>query len=416
MIIILLVLIAVAIYVDRVIIPTVPPPFVPTSTATRSPESFVADAENYAREGKYSLAIGSYRDAIKVDQRNAGLYLAVSRLEIYSAQYEAAEEDAGYALLVNQNSSQAYALQAWARGYQGKYAEALADIENAISLDPTIPQNYAIKAIIKSLQVFEGKEDLNTLQEAIEVSRKAMEMAPSALETRWARGLVLELVSSYDEAIVELKAAINLDPNIAELHLALGRNYRSQALYTEAIEEFSRADALNPTDPNPDTYISAVYTTIGEYAKAIQYAEQAVQNRPADPYLWGNLGRRYYSNYQYENAILAFSFAIHGGITKDGIEVKGLDLDYDRPGIYYYTYGLSLAYLGYCDKALPIAQAVSSQLRADEFAVYNAQEIVRICEAFAEEGRATPTWLATPTNTQIPTATPTIVAAGTPTP
>ena len=46
------ILIAMGAYVDRVIVPTIPPPFVPTATATRSPESYVAEAEVFFADGK----------------------------------------------------------------------------------------------------------------------------------------------------------------------------------------------------------------------------------------------------------------------------------------------------------------------------------------------------------------------------
>ena len=48
---VLLILIAMGVYVDRVIVPTVPPPFVPTATATRSPESPLGEIlRQHARE------------------------------------------------------------------------------------------------------------------------------------------------------------------------------------------------------------------------------------------------------------------------------------------------------------------------------------------------------------------------------
>ena len=66
----------------------------------------------------------------------------------------------------------------------------------------------------------------------------------------------------------------------------------------------------------------------------------------------------------------------------------GLPLDYERIGEFYYTYGLVLAKLGQCGEALQIAQAVSTGLRNDEVAVYNAQEVINICERLAVEGKS----------------------------
>jgi tetratricopeptide (TPR) repeat protein len=423
LIILLVVAIAGLIYFDRVIVPKIPVLFVSTPTATRSPESFVSDAETLVNQGKYSLAIQAYREALGVDSKNAGYYLTVAKLEMYTAKYEDAKTDAENALLLNPNSAQAYALQGWALGFLGSYLDAEAAFSSAIKNDATIPQIYAYQAIELCLKVNEGAGELGTLDQAIAASRKAVDLDPNAMETRWARGLVLELTGNYTNAVTELEAAVTQNSNIAELHMALGRNYYaigrlqgSMDDYNKAIEEFNRANALNPSDPNPVTYIASVYGYVGEYAKAIQYAEQAVQNAPQDPYMWGNLGRWYYRNYQYEDAILAFSFAVHGGVTKDGVEVKPLPLDYGRIAEFYYTYGLALANLGYCSEALQIAQAVTSGVRNDDVAMYNAQQVVDTCQKFADSGARTPTPLTTPTNTPQPSLTPTVLSTTVPTP
>ena len=64
---ILLILIAAMTYVNRVIVPTIPPPFVPTPTATRSPESFIIEAETAFNDGKMLQAIEYYQQAIRAN-------------------------------------------------------------------------------------------------------------------------------------------------------------------------------------------------------------------------------------------------------------------------------------------------------------------------------------------------------------
>ena len=41
----LVVLVGALVYINQVVVPAVPPLFIPTPTATRSPESYVTDAE-----------------------------------------------------------------------------------------------------------------------------------------------------------------------------------------------------------------------------------------------------------------------------------------------------------------------------------------------------------------------------------
>jgi tetratricopeptide (TPR) repeat protein len=402
---------------DRLVRPYLPPILIGymTPTPTRLPESYAADAEALMNDGKYKQAIESFRQAVASDPQNPSYYLTIAKLEIFSGLYKDAVTDAANALLLNSNSAQAFALQGWAYGFLADYLQAENALKQAIKLDATIPQSYAYKAMVLAFKTVDGLGELGTMQDAIDASRTAISMAPDALETHWARGFVLYVTSDYDLAVTELLAASTLNSNIAEIHMELGYCYRALQQYVQAIEEFNRANALNPTDPLPDTYIAAVYATNGEYAKAIQYAQAAVDNAPDSPYMWGNLGRMYYRNLQYEDAVLALGFTVHGGTTRDGVVIKGLPLDYTgRIPEYYYTYGLALAKLGYCNDALPVSQALQQTVKNDELSVANAQEIISICQEFITSGAPTPTPLTTPTNTpasaeaitQTPTKTP----------
>ena len=406
-VIILLVASIIAVFLfDRMIRPYLPPVLIGymTPTPTRSAESIVGEADALVNSAKYNQAIEAYRLAIAADSKNPSYYLTVSRLEIYSGQYKDAITDAADALLLNSNSSQAFGLQGWAQGFLGDYTNAEGSITNAIQLDPTLAQNYAYKAMVLAFKVIDGLGELGTMQDAIDASKTAVSMAPDLLETHWARGYVLYVTSNYDQAVTELSAAATLNNNIAEIHMELGYSYRALQQYVQAIEEFNRANALNPTDPMPSTYIAAVYATNGEFAKAIQYATTAVNNDPSNPAMWGNLGRMYYHNLQYQDAIPALSLAVHGGVTPDGVVVAGLPLSYTgRVAEYYYTYGLALAKLGYCNEALPISQALQQTVTTDTVSQANAQEIITQCAQFATSRAPTPTAFTTPTITPSPT-------------
>ena len=157
--------------------------------------------------------------------------------------------------------------------------------------------------------------------------------------------------------------------------------------------EFSKALSLNPGDPEPNWYTSQVYLRIGELAKAVQAAEQAVNSAPDDPYMQGNLGTMYYRDLQYNRAIAALELAVRGGTTEDGVVVDGLPLDYSATVIGFYSrYGLALAHVNRCVEAVQISQMMLQTVPDDETAVYNADEMVRICQEFQETPpTATPT-------------------------
>ena len=378
---ILVLLIAAGVYLDRVIIPTVPQPFVPTATPTRDPESYVVEAETLFDEGKLLQSIDTYTGAIKQSPDDPTLFISRARAQIYAGQYADAQTSAEDALLLNPNNSMAHVMRAWSLDFQGDYLAADAAIKRALELDPDNALAHAVNVEILIDSYFLGTGTFDGLEQAVEESRVAQNLAPNSLETHRARGLILEATGNYEEAIQEYEAAIAINPNIAVLHLSLGTNYRFLNIYDKAVEEFTRANALNPSDPTPDLYISRTYAAVGEYAKATQYAETAVNDNPTDANLRGNLGVMYYRNFQWPDAVEQLKIVVAGGATDDNRPIEPIELANDtRIAEYYFTYGLVLARLNRCGEALQIAQQIVARVPTDDIAVANAQEIVNICQ------------------------------------
>jgi len=405
---ILVLLIAAGVYLDRVIIPAVPQPFVPTATPTRDPESYVVEAEALFNEGKLLQSIDTYTGAIQQRPDDPTLFISRARVQIYAGQYADAQTSAEDALLLNPNNSMAHVMRAWALDFQGDYLAAESAIKRALELDPDNALAHAVYVEILIDSYFLGTGTFEGLELAAEESRVAQNLAPNSLETHRARGLILEATGNYEEAIREFEAAIAINPNIAILHLSLGTNYRVLSIYDKAVEEFTRANALNPGDPTPDLYISRTYAAVGEYAKATQYAETAVTDNPTDANLRGNLGVMYYRNFQWQEAREQLKIVVSGGATEDNQPIEPIPLvNVTRIAEYYFTYGLVLARLNRCGEALQIAQQIQARVPADEIAVANAQEVVNICQ---QNLAATPTpeLLPLPTETSLPEAlTPT---------
>lgn len=377
----LLILIAVVTYVDRVIVPTIPPPFVPSPTPTRSVESFVAEAEARFAEGKLLQAIELYQQAIRANPNDDSIYVAMARAQIFAGLYKEALESAASALLLNNANSRAHAMNAWALDFQGNYLEAEAAIKRALELDPNNGIAHAIYAEILVDSYLAGVGTFDNVTKAAEESRVALALAPDTIEARRARGYVLEATANYEEAIAEYQAAIAINENIPDLHLALGRNYRAQQVYDLAIQEFTRANALNPSDPTPDLLISRTYASIGEFAKAAQYAESAVKDAPADASLRGNYGVMLYRTGDWVEAAAQLGLVINGGRSAEGDTIQSLPLTTDaRVAEYYFTYALALARLKRCSEAIYIANLILGRIPSDEIAAANANEVLNICE------------------------------------
>ena len=380
---ILLVLIAGVIYVNRVVIPNTPPLFVPTPTPTRSPESFVNQAEDLYREGKLSQAIDAYEEAILADPENASNYVELSRIQILTGRYEDALENAELALLLNANNPLAHSMRAWAQNFLGDPLEAEASVKRALEVD----ENYAIAHAIYAEILF----DNGSFERSAEESRTALQLDPNSIEVRRARGYILYNTQNFEEAVEQFDAAIAINEKIPSLHLLKGYSYYAMGEYDLAIEALNQANALNPDDYEPDLVASRVYFTYGEYAKAAQYAEQAVNNDSANARLRGNYGVMLSKNGKPDEAIEQLSLAIQGGITSDGKVIEGLPLDYDLRIIEYYsTYGLTLARANRCAEAVPIFQTMLSIVPDNEVAVFNAEAGLEICQQNLEADQPPP--------------------------
>lgn len=392
-------------YTTRYVVPTIEPLGVPSPTPTISPETLIANAESLFNEGKLIPAIDMYQQAIASNPSDAATHIKLAQTLVFAGKYKEAQTAAEDALLLNPSNSMAFAVRAWALSFQGEYLQAESDIKRALELDPNnaLAHAYYVEILVDSY--YNGIGGFDGIERAIEISRVAQALAPNALETHRARGIILEATGNYEDAIAEYQAAIAINPNIADLHLSIGTNYRILGVYDQAEAAFTRAIALNPEDPTPHLLLSRTYATIGEYGKALQYAETAVGINPADSNLRGNLGVMYYRNAYWNEAAQELSYVVTGGLSEDGYEMQAIELVPNAPRIaeYYFTYGLALSRLNRCGEALQIAQLIISRIPADELSVENANAIISRCE---QNLQTTPTPPLSTTGTPDSTPTP----------
>jgi len=117
----LVALIAGAVYVERFLVPTVPPLFVPTATPTRSPATYALEAESFFQAGKLGQAEQSYRQAIEANPQDADLYVALARVLVFSERWDEAETQARNALLIDPDLAAAHAILGWALDFHSRY-------------------------------------------------------------------------------------------------------------------------------------------------------------------------------------------------------------------------------------------------------------------------------------------------------
>ncbi len=155
-IIFLLLVIAAMVYFWQVYVPAVPTPFIPTPTPTRSPASFVLEAESFFQAGKLQLAAEAYKEAITVDPRQPEYYIELARVYMYAGQYEQAATAAQDSLVLA-DTALGHAFLGWSLDFQGGYAEdeverqdllaqALSEVKLAVDKNPNLPEVRAFHA------------------------------------------------------------------------------------------------------------------------------------------------------------------------------------------------------------------------------------------------------------------------------
>jgi tetratricopeptide (TPR) repeat protein len=379
-VVLILALIALAVYFDQYVVEELPIAQAAEPTPTPIPESLEQEADRLSDQGNLFQAIELYKQAIGVSTGSpnlSSLYVKLAHTQILAGDYEEARTNAENALLLSNQSPRALAELGWAYSFLGNDFEAEKVLLEALALNPESVEAHAYYAeLLADQQNYDG---------AATHSRQAMELDDQSLVALRSRGYVLYFTGNYEESIAVFEQAIAINRQVADLHQFLGLSYWALARYDEAITAFNEADRYNADSPLPDTYISRIYLGIGEYAKAAQFARSAVEKDPTNPVRWGNWGVALYKNLQYPEAIDAFRIAIRGGETEDGQIVSGLSLDYSNAE-YFYMYGLALAYTRQCSEALPIFQALIANVPNDEAAVANADFGIETCNQYVNDG------------------------------
>jgi tetratricopeptide (TPR) repeat protein len=381
-----LILIAGAVYVWQIYIPTVPPLFIPTLTPTRSPASFVLEAESLFQAGQLSQAEESYLEAIAVNPRETTYYIELARIRVFAGNYADAETAARDALVIDPNSALAHAVLAWSVDFQAgleqdpaKKSELLATAMEEVELAVKINPNSAlVRAYYAEILI---DNNITEYGRALEEAQRAMQLDPNLLEAHRATGYVWELTGNRQQALEAYQAAMLINPNLPRLHIDIGNMQRALGDSDGARDSYLNAVSLAPTSTEPLTLLVQLYAGIGEFGRASQYAKNAVDLDPTNARLRGNLGRMYYHNNALEEAIVQLELAIRGGPTEDGVWVEGFPLNPadERVIEFYYTYGLALAKMGRCEEAVPIFETLLRGLPENEVALYNAQEGLILC-------------------------------------
>lgn len=355
---------------------TIQQPWVPTATATRSPQSYSEEAEKQFSAGQLNQAISAYQKAIGQDPTRIEYHIKLARIQVYARKIKDAIETAKTAVFIDPNNSTAHAVYSLALDWDGQINAASDAAVRAIQLDTNNALAYAYYA--------EVLVDQQRWSQARDAARQALALDPNSMDAYRTYGYYLESTGNYAEAITQYQSALKINPNLGFLYMQIGVNFRTlagkaetddeqQQDYALATQYFQRAAAINPESIDPYLALSRTKFQEGQYGPSAQYLEEALAIDPTNGQIHGRLGLIYFKALNYESSIIELGCAVKGCTTKtdtvddaDGapeLTIAPVALGPASLEIYY-TYSSALAGLSTPQRPrCPEARALFQQLK-----------------------------------------------------
>lgn len=137
------------------------------------------------------------------------------------------------------------------------------------------------------------KEKLGRHGEALEASKKAVSLRPSA-ESYFNIGLASFYLKQYSQAADAYRQSIKMDPyNAADAHYALGLVYRDWGKADEEIQAYKQAIRLKPDFTSAYERLAVRYSRSKKFNEAIDVLRQLIALKPGDAVAPNNMGEAY---------------------------------------------------------------------------------------------------------------------------
>jgi tetratricopeptide (TPR) repeat protein len=183
------------------------------------------------------------------------------------------------------NYAEAWAQTGFCREKLGRHGEAIEASRKAINLRPSAESYFNLGLAHYYLKQY---------REASENYRNAIRLDPyNAADAHYALGLVYRDWGRADEEIQAYKQAIKLKPDYVSAYERLGSRYLRSKKYPEAIEIFKQITSLKPGDANAPNNMGEAYLEMGLTSDAVEAFKQAIRMKPDFGKAYYNLGRTY---------------------------------------------------------------------------------------------------------------------------
>lgn len=153
-------------------------------------------------------------------------------------EYDKAIADLNQALTLDPNLKNAYNNRAYARVKKGEYNKAIADCNEAIRLDPNYAMPYNNRAWA---WINKGEYD-----KAIADCNEAIRLNPTLALAYYNRGDAWTKKDEYDKAIADFNQTLRINPKGADAYTFRGNAWKKKGEYDKSIADYNQALAVDP--------------------------------------------------------------------------------------------------------------------------------------------------------------------------
>jgi tetratricopeptide (TPR) repeat protein len=251
-------------------------------------------------------ALALAQQALALDDSLPVAHSLLSWVYVQKQQYDQAIGEGEWAIALDPNNADSYALQADVLNFAGRPEDALRLVEQAMRLIPHYPFLYLY-------ELGWAYNSTGRYTEAVAAQKEAISQSPNFLPAHLtlASSYLLQWLSQQSPAAQTLEPALAAGQRALALndsyhwnHIILGYIYLYQQQHEQALAEMERAVGLAPTAAESYAALAMVLSCMGRTENALEAAAQALRLRSlvADEHLAG-VGTAYAVAGRYEEAI-----------------------------------------------------------------------------------------------------------------
>lgn len=287
-------------------------------------------------QGKAAEALLAYTEALKIDGKNAGIYLAKANIEIGMQKFSEAKQDIDAAKKISTNQVLVMYAQALLDYGKNDYKAALDSLQQIEKIAP----NYMPGVLLSGAVQF----SLGATQQAEQYLRKYLDAYPKNIYAKklligtllrnqrpdQALVVIEPLIKSgtedsqlyalagdaylklkdFNRATASYEKANSLSPQTAAYHTALGLSQIAQGNNSEAAVELEKAANLDSKSLRTGVLLILTHLRQKEFDKALAVAKLSEKEQPDNPMIQNLMGGIYLSKKDVASAKRAFEKAV----------------------------------------------------------------------------------------------------------